>query len=68
MDYQDFVRAVQWGRTSSAGLPEGISTGRLMVGLNTTALGALHMLRTGMQPQLVIWDAYAPIVGGPPQP
>jgi hypothetical protein len=67
MDYQDFVRAVQWGRTSAAGLPEGISTGRIMFGSPVTALQALDIVKNGGTLPIVFWDAHAPIVGRPPQ-
>ena len=66
MDYQDFVRAVQWGRTPSAQLPQGISTGQIMVGTPLTALQAMEVAKNGGTLPLVLWDAHAPIVGRRP--
>jgi hypothetical protein len=43
--------------------PQGVSTGRLMCGINTTALGAFYALQAGVPIGHVVWDPYAPIVG-----
>jgi hypothetical protein len=41
--------------------PEGVSTSRLMCGINTTALGAWYALQAGVPIGHVVWDPYAPI-------
>jgi hypothetical protein len=43
--------------------PEGVSTGQLMCGINTTALGSLLALQAGQPIGHVVWSPYTPIVG-----
>jgi hypothetical protein len=43
-------------------MPAGVSTGRLIVGIATTAMGALSAVQHGTPVPLVITDIFAPIV------
>lgn len=46
-----------WGYGPSPVPPE-VSTGELMVGIGTTALGALEMTKAGITIPHVLWTAY----------
>lgn len=48
-----------WGYGPSQ-VPQGVSTGRLMVGIGTTALGAIGLMQAGITIPHVLWDCYAP--------